>query len=338
MIRYIIIRLMKQKIPLLAAIVASVLQAAWVPANSAFGAEVVDRIVAVVNNDLISLSDLNNKLRPYLEKIKTMGYPPDKETQMIFKVREDVLNQLIDQKLTDQEIARYKITASEKEVDNAVERIKKANSLTDEGFRQALAKEGLTLEEYRKIAKENILRANLVNREIKAKVVITKEDIKAYYDSHPDQYGFEEKYHLANIMIKIPENPDSTVRLQIHQKMAEILQALNAGKSIDEVIQAFSDSTAKVQGGELGSFSLSAMDPKIREAVKDLTPGQYSGIIETDYGPQIFCLLDKEKTASKTLEAASAEIENKLYKDIVDQKFSKWIEELRSRSDIKITL
>jgi peptidyl-prolyl cis-trans isomerase SurA len=80
------------------------------------------------------------------------------------------------------------------------------------------------------------------------------------------------------------------------------------------------------------------MDPKIRETVKDLTPGQYSGIIETDYGPQIFCLLDKEKTASKTLEAASAEIENKLYKDIVDQKFSKWIEELRSRSDIKITL
>lgn len=338
MIRNIIIRLMKQKIPLLAAIAASVLQAAWVPANSAIGAEVVDRIVAVVNNDLISLSDLNNKLRPYLEKIKTMGYPPDKESQMIFKVREDVLNQLIDQKLTDQEIARYKITASEKEVDNAVERIKKANSLTDEGFRQALAKEGLTLEEYRKIAKENILRANLVNREIKAKVVITKEDIKAYYDSHPDQYGFEEKYHLANIMIKNPENPDSTVRLQMHQKMAEILQALNAGKSIDEVIQAFSDSTSKVQGGELGSFSLSAMDPKIREAVKDLTPGQYSGIIETDYGPQIFCLLDKEKTASKTLEAASAEIENKLYKDIVDQKFSKWIEELRSRSDIKITL
>jgi peptidyl-prolyl cis-trans isomerase SurA len=329
MIRNIIIRLMKQKIPLLAAIAASVLQAAWVPANSAIGAEVVDRIVAVVNNDLISLSDLNNKLRPYLEKIKTMGYPPDKESQMIFKVREDVLNQLIDQKLTDQEIARYKITASEKEVDNAVERIKKANSLTDEGFRQALAKEGLTLEEYRKIAKENILRANLVNREIKAKVVITKEDIKAYYDSHPDQYGFEEKY---------PENPDSTIRLQMHQKMAEILQALNAGKSIDEVIQAFSDSTSKVQGGELGSFSLSAMDPKIREAVKDLTPGQYSGIIETDYGPQIFCLLDKEKTASKTLEAASAEIENKLYKDIVDQKFSKWIEELRSRSDIKITL
>jgi len=338
MTRNIINRLMKQQIPLLAAVAVGVLQAVWCPANSAIGAEVVDRIVAVVNDDFISLDDLNRKLRPYLEKIKTMGYPPDKEQQMLFKVREDVLNQLIDQKLTDQEIARYKITASDKEVDNAVERIKKTNSLTDEGFRQALAKEGMTLEEYRKIAKENLLRANLVNREIKSKVVITKEDIKAYYDAHPDQYGFEEKYHLANVMIRSPENPGSADRKQSDRKMAEILQALKAGKSIDEVIQSFSDGTTKVQGGELGTFSLSAMAPNIREAVKELAPGQYSGIIETDYGPQIFCLLGKEKTASKTLEESSSEIENKLYKDIVDQKFSKWLEELRARSAIKILL
>jgi peptidyl-prolyl cis-trans isomerase SurA len=338
MTRNISIRFLKQPIFLLAAIAAAVLQAVWFPANSAIGAEVIDRIVAVVNNDLISLDDLNNKFKPYLEKIKSMGYPPDKESQMIFKVREDVLNQMIDQKLTDQEIARYKITASDKEIDTSIERIKKANSLTDEAFRQSLAKEGMTLEDYRKITKENILRVTLVNREIKSKIVITKEDIKAYYDAHPDQYGFEEKYRLANVMIRYPESPDSAGRMQMHQKMAQILQALNAGKSIDEVIQAFSDSNARVQGGELGSFSLSAMDPNIREAVKNLTPGQYSKVIETDYGPQIFQLLDKEKTASKSLEAASSEIENKLYKDIVDQKFSQWLEELRAKSAIKITL
>ncbi len=338
MTRNIIIRIMKLQIPLLAAIAAGVLPLAWCSDSSAGGAEVVDRIVAVVNNDLITLDDLNNKLRPYLDKIKTMGYPPDKENQMIFKVREDVLNQLIDQKLTDQEIARYKITVSDKEVDNAIERIKKANSLTDEGFRQAIGKEGFTLEDYRALARENLLRANLVNREIKSKVVITKEDIKAYYDAHPDQYGFDAKYHLANVIVRSPESASSSGSMQLHQKMAEILQALSAGKSVDEVVQAFSDDTFKVQGGELGTFSLTAMDPKIRDAVKDLSPGQYSKIIETDYGPQIFRLLDKEKTASKSLEEASAEIENKLYKDYVDQRFSKWLEELRSRSTIKITL
>ncbi len=338
MIQNIIIPFMKQQILLLAAIALWGILAAGCPASSAFGAELIDRIVAVVNNDLIALDELNIQLKPYLQKINAMGYPPEKHRQMVFKVREDVLNQMIDQKLTDQEIERYKITASEKEVDNAIERIKKANSLTDEAFRQALSKEGTTLEEYRKRTKEHILRSSLINREIKSKIVITREDVKAYYDAHPELYQFEEKYHLANVMIRYPETYDASNRMQAHRKMADILQALKAGKSIDEVIQAFSDSTAKVQGGELGTFSLSSLDSKIRESVKDMQPGQYSEIVETDYGPQIFHLLDKTKTAGKSLESASADIENILYKEIVDQKFYKWLEELRSRSHVKIIL
>ena len=120
--------------------------------------------------------------------------------------------------------------------------------------------------------------------------------------------------------------------------MQEILQDLKAGKSIDEVIRMYSSNTVKVQGGELGTFSPSTLDPKIRQALEAMQPGQYSGIIETDYGPQIFRLLDKVNAAGKTIEEASAQIENKLYKDIVDQKFAKWLEELRSRSHIQIML
>ncbi len=338
MTQNIIHRFIKRQFPLLAIIAASVIPVVrWFP-QPAIGAEVIDRIVAVVNNDVITLNDLNNQLKPYIEKITAMGYPPDKEHQMIFKVREDVLNQMIDQQLTDQEIARYKITTSDKDVDNALERVKQSNSLTDEAFRQALAKEGITYEEYRKKTREHILRSNLVNREIKSKVVITKEDVKAYYDAHPELYGFEEKYHLANVMIRYPETPDYSTRMQAQQKMAEILQELRAGKSIEAVIQDFSSSAVKVIGGELGTFSLSSLDPKIRDAVKEMTPGQYSEIIETDFGPQIFRLLDKAKTATKTVEEASAEIENKLYKEIVDQKFTKWLQELRSRSHVKIIL
>lgn len=333
-----IVFFMKRRILLPTAMAVWVIQALWCPADTASGAELIDRIVAVVNNDLISLEELNIQLKPYLEKIQAMGYPPDRQQQMVFKVREEVLNQMIDQKLTDQEILKYNITASEKEVDNAIERVKKNNSLTDEAFRQVLSREGITYEEYRKRTKEHILRSTLINREIKSKIVITKEDITAYYDSHPEIYGVEDRYHLANVMIRYPENPDDATRMTARQKMAEILQALRAGKSIDEVIQAFTTGTTRVQGGELGTFSLSTLDPKIRDSVKGMTPGQYSGIVETDYGPQIFHLLDKVKTAGKTVEDATAEIENKLYKDIVDRKFSKWLEELRSNSHIKVTL
>lgn len=322
---------------LLSAAILGMLAAGYVT-PTAFGAEVIDRIVAVVNNDLISLEDLNTQMKPYMEKIYAMGYPPDKEQQMISKVREEVLNQLIDQKLTDQEIARYKITASEKEVDAAIERIKQINSFTDETLRQTLAKEGITYEEYRKRTKEQILRATLVNREIKSKVVITKEDVKAYYDAHPEQYGLVDKYHLANVMLKFTDKADAANRIQMQLKLQEILQDLKAGKSIDEVIQLYSSDMVKVMGGDLGTFSASTLDPKIRQALAGLQPGQYTGVIETDYGLQIFRLLDRENAAGKSVDAAAAQIENKLYKDIVDQKFAKWLEELRAKSYINIML
>ncbi len=298
--------------------------------------EVVDRIVAIVNEDIISLKDLNEQMRPFIEKISVMKYPSEQERLMIYKVREEMLNQLIDQKLTDQEIIRYKITASDKEVDNAIERIKATNSYTDENLREALKREGFTIEEYRKRIKDHILRSTLVNREIKAKIVITREDIKAYYDKNLDAFGAAEKYHIEVIMIKVSENMDSLTLKHIHKQMEDIQQNIKDGKSIDEVIRLFSNAPYKVLGGDLGSFDFSSLDPNIREAIKKMKPGQYSEIIETDQGYKIFRLINMVKTEARPLDELSEQIENKLYKDIVDQKFTAWLKELKARSYIKI--
>ena len=80
-------------------------------------AELVDRIVAQVNEDIITRLDLENALRPYLEKIKASGNPPEKEQQMMFKAKEDVLNELINEKLTDQEVKEEGISIKEKDID-----------------------------------------------------------------------------------------------------------------------------------------------------------------------------------------------------------------------------
>ena len=86
--------------------------------------EIVDRIVAIVNDDVISLYDLNFAIKPYQMQIKQMGYDPEKERKMLFKMREDILNELINEKLTDQQVKKYQISISDKAVDNALENIK----------------------------------------------------------------------------------------------------------------------------------------------------------------------------------------------------------------------
>lgn len=298
--------------------------------------EVVDRIVAVVNDDIITLSELNEAMRPYEQKILASGYTSERERQMLFRVREDMLNQLIDQKLTDQEIARYKLNVSDNEIDQAIERIKKTNSLTDEGFRAALEREGMSMEAYRQRMKEQLLRANLLNKEVKSKIVITREDVRKYYDEHPDLYKVTQSYVLETILSR-PEPSRADISNAVSRNALEtLLPLLRSGKPFSDIVSTVQQPGLDLRQIELGEYRLDVMAPEIRDTVTRLKPGDYSEVIETDQGFQVFRVLEIRKNAGKTLEEATIEIEDKLYREILDARFNKWLQELRKKSVIKI--
>lgn len=304
--------------------------------NKIESAEVVDRIVAVVNDDIITLFDLSHLLKPYVEKIEQANYSTETELKMLYRVREDVLNQLVDQKLTDQEIKRTKITISEKEVDDSIEKIKTANFYTDEDMRKELAKSGLTMEEYRQQIKSQILRIKLINLEVKSKIVITTEDIKGYYEKHQNKYAGKEKYHLRNIIMKVPPFADDNDKLEIKTKMDSVLARLNAGESFETLAMIYSESSLAAKGGDLGLFELDSLSPQLKAAIKGMKAGEFTSVTDTDQGYQIFFIQDVSKTPGKSLEDASSEIERILYDEIVNNKFQAWVEDLRKQSHIKI--
>jgi len=298
-------------------------------------AEVVDRIVAVVNDDIILLSELDESFKPYADRIMALGYSLDEERRTLFNIREEILNQLIDQKLTDQQIKRSKITVSDDEIDKAIERLKEANLFTDEELREMLKAEGLTMEEYRKRIKDQILRAKLVNFEIKSKIVITKEDIESYYKSHSDKYSKIKEYRLSNIIMQVPSFASEEEKLGVLEKMEMVLTELKAGKPFDMIAESYSESSYVSDDGGLGLFKLKELSPRIQEAIKDMKAGEFTPVLDTDQGYQIFYIQEIVDAPGKSLEEASPEIEDILYKEIVDKKFSSWIDELRKRSYIK---
>ena len=299
-------------------------------------AEVVDRIVAVVNDDIIALFELNRLFKPYAERIRALGYSTDKEHKMLFKVREDVLNQLIDQKLKDQEIKRFGIKISEENIDQTIERIKEANFYTDEDLRAALVRDGLSMEEYRERIKEQILRTRLVNIKVKSKIVITKEDIKSYYENHQDKYGGKKKYHLYNIIIKVPSFADEKEKLKIKARMDSILKELNEGKSFETMAKNYSKSSLGAEGGNLGLFGLDELSPQLRNIIKEMKAGEFTPVLDTDQGFQIFLVKEIVQTSGKPLEDVSPEIEGILFNEIVEKKYQSWLEDLRKQSVIKI--
>ena len=299
-------------------------------------AEVVDRIVAVVNEDIILLSELDATFKPYVEKIKNSGYPPEKEQQMLYRVREDLINKMVEEKLTEQEVKANNINVSTNEIDLMIERIKQTNYLTDEDLKRELEISGLTLEGYRKELKEQSLRNKLVNLEVKSRIVITKKERETYYKNHPELYGGKTQYHLRNIFLKFPSNMDKDSKSALKERFDPIFKGLERGDAFDKLAQEYSESSTALDGGDLGLFSLESLSDQIRDHIKDLSAGEYTPLLVNEQGGQIIFIEEIVESGGKTFKEVSAEIEQKLFKEIMEKKFSEWMEDLRARSHIKI--
>ena len=298
--------------------------------------EVIDRIVAVVNSDIITLYDLNRAFKPYEENIKALLYAPEKERETLFQVRKDLLDQLIDSKLADQEIERAQITVDEGDIDRTIERMKESRALTDEQLREGLASQGMTMEEYRKEIKEQILRTKLVNREVKSKIVITKEDVKTYYDSHLDQYAGEKKYYLYNIFVRLSPGAGTLEREDAMRQLENSMAKLNQGLSFEDLVNQLKNSSSRVQGTDLGLFRLEELSEQLQGAVATLKVGEFSEILDTDFGLQIIFVQKIQEIPTKSLDEIESEIEEILYNESVDNRYQDWLNELRKRSLIKI--
>lgn len=299
-------------------------------------ADIVDRILVVVNDDIILLSEIDQIMSSIKKSYESRGVPLVEQERLLRGQRANVLERLIRDKLTDQQVARHKLKVTDDEVDRTIKRIRETNKLSEDEFRRAVELEGLQFDTYRKRIKDQILRTRLVNREVKSRIVVTDSDIKHYYDEHIEQYTGSTKYKLRHILLKLsPDAPDSQVS-RVSEEMNMIRRRLQAGESFKDLAMQFSDASTAATGGELGVFGLNLLSEEINAALKGLQPKEFSPVVETDQGQQIFYVEEILQSGGKTLEEAAPEIKEKLYAERVNQKFKTWLEDLRKRSHIQI--
>ena len=289
-------------------------------------AEVIDRIVAIVNNDIVTWVQSSKETEPYMKNMESSGYSDEKKKEAIKQINNKILMALIDRSLTQQEAQKYQINVSEIEVDNALENVKKARSLSQEEFENALNKEGLILKEYRENIQKQILQSKLINHAVKSKVIITESDIKNYYDVNAEKYSGKKKYHLRNILMG---NEDG---------IKEIRKELDAKKDFSILAKKHSLSPNASEGGDLGLFDIQNFAENIKEVISGLNIGDYSNVISTSQGFQIFYVEDIVLDGNKTLQQAHDEIHEILYNEQAEKKFETWLESLKKNAHIKIML
>ena len=301
-------------------------------------AALVDRIVAVVNDDIITLTELNKALSPYVDKINAAGYSARKRKKILYNIRKDMISRMVDQKLTDQEVKRLHVTVSDKEVDNAIERFKQSHMMTQEDLEQGLKQAGMTFKEYREKIRQEILRPKLIKYTVKSKVIITDQDIKKYYMEHKQEFSGITKYHLFNICISADSDASDAIKSEKKTMAEKIKKMLDNGGDFETLAKKYSEVPNASNGGDLGMLKLDTFSNKIRDAVTTLKQGQYTDVILTDHGYQIFYVKGIERGKGKTLAQVSDSISNKLYQKIVEKKFRQWLSSLKEKSHIKIML
>lgn len=298
---------------------------------------VVDRVVAVVNQEIITLSEVEKLSRPLLGEIQTEDRLERRER--IQEVFRNVLERLIEEMLIDQEAKKSGLKVSSKEVEEAVEGIKRRNALNQDQFERLLAAEGLTLEVFKKQIEKKLLRTKLVNWAVKVEVKPGEKELRDFYQENVDQYRINESYRIGQIVFLIPKEATPEQIREIRRRCQKVLERIKGREDFEEMALLYSeDAGSRKDRGDLGYFKRGELLPAIEKEAIRLEIGAVSGIIRTDLGFHVLKLLDRKGGKPPPFEEIRTRVQEDYYEKEMGKAFEQFLTGLKEKSVIEIKL
>jgi parvulin-like peptidyl-prolyl isomerase len=298
---------------------------------------VVDRIVAVVNDDIITLSELENTFLPYQKRIDASYRGADKE-KVIAEGRIMVLNRMIDSRLIQQFSKKAGIVVKDDEIMGTIKDLLRRRNISMEQFTQTLEREGSSLESYMQDMKEQMTRMRLLRRELKTKIIVSDDEIGENYVKHRDEYEGTEAVRIKQILILLPQNADRTVTAMLRTDAEGIHKRLIDGEPFDLLAAQFSQGPSAATGGDIGFLEKGTMLPEVDVVAFRLAKDEISEIIVSPVGFHIIKVMDRRGAGLKPIAIIREEIKAKLEEEKMEKSYEEWITDLRKRSHIEIRL
>ena len=284
-------------------------------------AHLEDRIVAIVNSDLIMLSDVNREFRLERERLSREHHGNDLP-QRLKTAEYMALTKLIERKLQLQEAKAKKVDVSDQEVKLAFEQMKRQSNAPNMG-------ETLTLGSVR----DQLTLMRVVDQQIRGNITVGESELKRYYQEHRDQFAFADEYQLSQILIQ-PRASDGTAGAL--EKARRAMDELKKGEKFSDVAMQYSDGPNAMQGGRLGLVRQGELLPILEQAVTRLVTGGISDIIESPEGIHILRLDERKPKQFRPYEAVRLEIQELLYKQKSEAMYQSWLNDLKNKAYIEI--
>lgn len=296
-------------------------------------AETSNKVVALVQEDVITLHELNNRIEEITgqtrEEISASG------EEYYTEVSNRVLDLMIDEMLARNKIKELELDTTANEINDSIESIKRSNKWTQEDLLKHLEQEGLSYEKLREKIKDEIEHRRLIDFEVQSKILIRDEEIEEYYNIHREEYQRQSEVEIAGIFLFKQDPNDQSEEDMLIEKGNSILRRLDKGEAFEDLAREFSQGPGANEGGNLGIFQESQIDADLSKVIDNLAEGEISGLIKRDNGLQIIKLLNRFEAGRIPLGEVKGNIFEILYSEEVKKRYSAWLNELRSRSYIK---
>lgn len=295
---------------------------------------IVDRIVAIVNSEIILLSD-------FIQLQKTLKTPDFVDEALLGKnsieaVRESrqlQLDYLIAEKVMSSEIKRLNLSVTSEKVDEEVRMLAQRNNIQSEDVYRAVNERGLTTAEYRDFLKNKIERQSLIESEIISRLRISDDDAYSeYIKSNPDAKTSVDEYSLAHILF----TPRKGGALGAQERARKALQRIRSGESFEKVAEQTSEDPQFATGGFLGTFKSGEFVKEIENAIANLQPGDVTELVQTRQGFHIVKLINKKTTLDPRFERARERIKSELMDRALFRQLAIWLQNKRDEAYIKI--
>jgi peptidyl-prolyl cis-trans isomerase SurA len=290
-------------------------------------AELINKILATVDGDPITVYQLKKFAETNLRARQLSGSMDQAA----------LLDALISDKLLEKEVSDKGIVVRDEDVDHYMETIKERNQLDDQRLKEAIEKQGLTVETYRVQLREEIQKAQLMNREIRGKVNVTPEEVQRYYEAHISEYSTPARLQVAHILFHLQPDAPADKVAAVTAKAQEVYGRLKKGADFVETAKQYSEDPTGQNGGDLGWFKQGELLDTLEKAAEKLKVGEVSEPVRTKVGLHIVKLEAREGESHQKLDELAERIKEQLYNAALEERFQKWLtEDLRKHHHVEM--
>ena len=298
---------------------------------------VAEPIAAEVNGERILMSELDRDMK--MAMAANPGLAPEANKEAYTKMKNEILDYLINQELMFQEGKKAELLANDKEIEAETMKVKQ-NFRSQAEFEQALKQQGLTENKYQDLVKRVMTMRKVIDAKVRplAKPV-TDAEISSFYESHKQNFVDKEKVKASHILIKASSNASAQEKAEAKEKIESILKEISQdGSNFADLAKKYSQCPSASQGGDLGFFNRGDMVKPFEDSAFSMQIGQVSGIVETNFGYHIIRVVDKKQNRQLALDEVSGQIKEALSDEALNVALADWLKPLREKASIKVNV